>query len=66
MAWGERLCDKRYVDMHWLIGFATCFLVDETWAETFDLYTSARLLLDVFDEHSLCIKIGIREKVKRE
>lgn len=41
------------MNVHWLVGFATCFLVYEAGAEAFDLDARARFLLDVFYEHAL-------------
>jgi hypothetical protein len=53
LRWGKEGRDGRYVNMHWLFGFMSSFLVNKPRSKTLDLHTSLRLLLNVLDEHAL-------------
>lgn len=48
-----RTAHLRYVDVHRLVVLMSSVLVDEAGTETLNLHPSVRLLLDVFDKHTL-------------
>ena len=41
------------MDVHGFVVFVAGVLVNESRTKTLDLYTSTRLLLDIFDKHTL-------------
>ena len=41
------------MDVHGFVVFVAGILVNESRTKTLDLYTSTRLLLDIFDKHTL-------------
>jgi hypothetical protein len=48
-----KLGHERDVNVHWLVSFSPCLLINKTRADAFDLHPCLRLLLNVFHENSL-------------
>jgi len=52
----QMVCEKyhsRYMDVHWLLGFATSVGLEEARAETFDLNAGTGFLLNMLYKHPL-------------